>query len=421
MLVLTLVLGASQADTVALGPRLSLEAVVARTLAYSPGVAGARGALRDASAARRVALGAYLPSLSLNSSGGWSDQTSVSSLSPASATSSYGAGLATSIDLFTGGRRGAQRSAAASYTRAADAGWVFARYAAMLAAKQGYFAVLRARELVRVADEFVAATELGLTYATDRETTGTATRSDVLRARLALAAARRQWLAAQDTLAMAGAALGRLVGADGPVDAEPAATLDATPLALSDSALRALAPAVAPGVVAAEAQAAVDAAIVREAKSLYLPTIAVGAGYTWANGSRVSTATRPGWAVALTTSFPLFNGFVREAAVTQAEAIAEVATVVSADAKRLTRAEAQRLLGSLHVAEQDIALTRASVGLAREDLRVIQARYRSGIATILDVLASQTALVQSELDLVSAQFTYQVARASLEALLGRDL
>jgi outer membrane protein TolC len=298
---------------------------------------------------------------------------------------------------------------------------VFERYSAILTAKQGYFAVVRARELVRVALEFVAETELGLTYATDRAGTGTATRSDVLRARLALAGARRQWLAAQDTLAMTGAALGRLVGADGPVDAEPPASLDPTPLALSDSSLRALAPLVAPVVVAADAQTVVGRALVRVSRSQYIPTISAGAGYSWANTSGTSSANRPGWAFAITTSFPLFNGFVREATVTQAEAAADVAKVASADARRFIRAEAQRLLGSLHVSEEDIGLTRESVRLAREDLRVIQARYRSGIATILDVLASQTALVQSELDLVSAQFTYQVARASLEALLGRDL
>ena len=79
------------------------------------------------------------------------------------------------------------------------------------------------------------------------------------------------------------------------------------------------------------------------------------------------------------------------------------------------------ILQRLHVAEQDITLTREAVRLAGEDLRVIQARYRAGIATILDVFTSQTALIQAELDLVSARFTYQVARASLEALLGRDL
>jgi outer membrane protein TolC len=329
--------------------------------------------------------------------------------------------VSASLDLFTGGRRGAQRSVADADSRAMDAGWVFTRYATILTAKRGYFALLRGRELVRVAEEFVAVAELGLTYAADREATGTATRSDVLRARLALAAARRQWLAARDTFAVAGAALGRLVGADGPVDAEPLASLDPTPLALSDSALGAMAPVVAPQVAAADAQAAAGSALVRVYRSQYIPTISAGAGYSWANTSTTVGTTRPGWAFAITTSFPLFNGFVREASVTQAEAAAEVARVASFDTRRFVRAETQRLLGSIHLAEQDIALTRESVRLAREDLRVIQARYRSGIATILDVLTSQTAFVQSELDLVSAQFTYQVARASLEALVGRDL
>src|SRR6267142_3474690 len=228
MLILAFVLAATQADTSALGPRLSLQTVVARTLANSPAITSAHGAVRDASAARRVALGAYLPSLSLSSSAGWNDPSSPASLSSTSPTNTYGAGVAASLDLFTGGRRAAQRSVADAETRAADAGWVFERYSTILMAKQGYFAVIRARELVQVAQEFVAAAELGFTYATDRAATGTATRSDVLRARLAVAASRRQWLAAEDTLAMAGAELGRLVGADGPVDVEPLASLDPT-------------------------------------------------------------------------------------------------------------------------------------------------------------------------------------------------
>ena len=62
-----------------------------------------------------------------------------------------------------------------------------------------------------------------------------------------------------------------------------------------------------------------------------------------------------------------------------------------------------------------------AVRVATEDLRVIGSRYRAGIATMLDLLTSQQSLVQAELDLVSARFTYQVTRATLAALLGRDL
>jgi outer membrane protein len=373
-----------------------------------------------------VALGAYLPSLSLVSSAGWSDQTvsgvgTVATLTPTGGMNTYGAGFAAALDVFTGGRRGAQRSQAEAISQAADAGFVQQRYTTILVAKQGYYDVLRAHELVRVAMEAVAQAGLGLGYARDRERAGTATRADVLLAELALSTARRRELAARDTLSLNSAALGRLVGANAPVDADPLTALEPAPLALSDSGVLTVAPAAAPAVAQTQALAHANAAAARAAKSLYLPTIAVGAGYNWANESRVPGALRSGWIVAFTTSFPLFNGFLRESSVTQAEVAAEVATVTAADTKRLARAQAQQLLGRLHVAEQDITLTREAVRLGTEELRVIQARYRAGIATILDVLTSETTLTQAELDLVSAQFTYQVARASLEALLGRTL
>jgi outer membrane protein TolC len=414
-----------QPDTAALGPRLSLETVVARTLAYSPGVASAQGSVRDAAALRRVTLGAYLPSLSLVSSAGWSDQTTslgtVPTLTQTGGMNTYGGGFAAALDVFTGGRRGAQRSQAEAISQAADAGFVQQRFVTMLVAKQGYYDVVRAHELVRVAMEAVAQAGLGLGYARDRERAGTATRADVLLSELALSTARRRELAARDTLSLTSAALGRLVGANAPVDADLPTTPEPTPLALSDSGLLAAAPADAPAVAQTQALVSATAAAVRASKSQYLPTIALGAGYNWANESRVPGALRSGWIVAFTTSFPLFNGFQREASVTQAEVAAEVATTTAADTRRLARAQAQQLLGRLHVADQDITLTREAVRLGTEELRVIQARYRAGIATILDVLTSQTALTQAELDLVSARFTYQVARASLEALLGRTL
>jgi outer membrane protein TolC len=130
---------------------------------------------------------------------------------------------------------------------------------------------------------------------------------------------------------------------------------------------------------------------------------------------------RPGWIVELTTSFPLFDGFVREQTVTQAEVASDVATVFALDTRRLVGASAVQLLGNLHVDEHDIELSRESVRLATENLRVFRLRYNAGIATILDVLTAQTSLVQAELSLVSAQFHYRSTRASLDALLGRQL
>jgi outer membrane protein len=48
-------------------------------------------------------------------------------------------------------------------------------------------------------------------------------------------------------------------------------------------------------------------------------------------------------------------------------------------------------------------------------------RYRVGAATILDLLISQTALTTAEVNLVQSRFNYLIARAQLEALVGRSL
>jgi outer membrane protein TolC len=61
------------------------------------------------------------------------------------------------------------------------------------------------------------------------------------------------------------------------------------------------------------------------------------------------------------------------------------------------------------------------VDLSREDLRVSQERYRLGLATILDLQSAQITLLEAEVNLIRAQFDYQLGLARLEALLGTDL
>jgi outer membrane protein len=406
----------------ALGPRLPLETVIARTMAYSPTLAGASGFVRTARSAQRVAWGAYLPTVSASALAGRSNQGVASvGTSDVGPQGAYGGGVAASLPLFTGGFRSAVRREAAATAQAADAGLLHQRFATRLLAKQGFFEVLRGHELVRVGHDAVTVAGTSYSYATARERAGTATPADVLQAELALSTARRQLLAAQDTLNTAAAALGRLVGADGLVDAEPPANLDPTALPLGDTAIVAVAVHDAPAVRQAEAEVTATHAAVRASKAQYAPTIAATTGYDWSNNGRVSGAPRQGWVVEVGASLPLFNGFVREDSVTRATVAAEVAAVTSADTRRFSGAQARQLLGSLRVAEQDVALTIEAVRVATENLRVVSVRYRNGIAIILDLLTSQQSLVQAELDLVSARYNYQVTRAALEALLGREL
>jgi outer membrane protein TolC len=401
---------------------LDLETVVARALAVSPFVVAGDEQVRVARSEKRVATGAYLPSLAATSTALQSNVITPSPTLPGPANAAaYSAGLASSLDVFTGGRRGAERARAEADISASTATAVTQRYAVTLAASRAYYEALRGSDLVSVAQARVARAERGLKYAQDRVRAATATRSDELRARLELTTGRQQLLAARDTLQASAYALGRLVGSNGPVGAAPPPSLEPRPLLLSDSAIVTLAAAAAPTVQAAEAQSLAADAGVRSARTQYVPNLRVTGGYNWAATSQVLGAVRPGWTLAIGTSYPLFNGFQREDAITRADASAGIAASFSRDATRQARAEAARLVGALHIAEQNVVLAGEAVTAAQEDLRVQTERYRAGISTALDRLTSELAVTQAELGLVAARYNYQVTRATLESLLGRKV
>ena len=399
---------------------LDLVVVIARAISVSPAVALGEAALRTAHSETRVANGAYLPSLTATSNALRSDVSTASGLGGGGVTS-YSAGLASSLELFTGGRRGAERVRSRADLDAAQAVDVSQRFQVTLAAERAYYEALRGGDLMTVADARVARAARGQRYAQDRVRAGTATKSDELRARLELTTARQQALAARDTLQAAAYALGRLVGADGPIGARTPPSLDQRPLAMTDTEIVQLAVSSAPLVRTAEASARATEAATRAARSLYAPDIRLLGGYNVANQTSIIGATRPGWQLGVGTSFPLFNGFQREDAVTRSEALADVSRVSALDAARSVRADASRLLSALRFAQENTALASDAVTAAREDLRVQTDRYRAGIATSLDRLTSELAVTQAELGLVAARYNYQVTRATLEALVGRAL
>ena len=85
------------------------------------------------------------------------------------------------------------------------------------------------------------------------------------------------------------------------------------------------------------------------------------------------------------------------------------------------QAELTTRLAELDAARTRIEITQTSVAAATEDLRVQQERYRLGASTIVDLLTSQEALNQAEVDVVNARFDYLRAKAQIEALIGRNL
>lgn len=413
-------LGAQGADAV----EMTLDEAIEAALRHHPAMVQSRGGVRSAEVGERTAIGSFLPSLSFSTG---ASLASTERFNPTTNTTvtgsndSYSAGLSAGVDLFTGGRRGAELDRSRAETESAMASLVQQQYAVTLAVKRAFFEALRADDLIRVANARVMRAQEGLEAAERRMNAGTATRSDVLRAQLERTDARQALLEAEAQKRSASYVLGRLVGREGPVSARLDEALEPRPLTLAESEIVELVMESAPTVRSAAAAVRAGDAAARAARAQYLPSLRLSGGYDWFNQDAAFTGGRTSWSMRLGMSYPIFNGFSREAAVDRAEIQADVARAQLRDSQRAARAEVERLLAGLALARERITLAEEALQVSEEDLRVQQERYRLGASTILDQIASQLNLAQAEVNLIAARYDYQIARAELEALAGREL
>jgi outer membrane protein TolC len=404
---------------------VSLSEAIRRALDVQPGMVQARGSARSAGAGLRAATGAFLPSVTTSGSatraGGSRFNASTNQIVSAATNSTYSGSLSLTLPVFDGFQRFADRSAAAATQDASDAGLVNQRFQVTLATKQVFYTALANDELVRVADAQVRRAQQQLQIAVEKLRAGSATRSDSLRATVDYGNARISLLQARANLATAQANLGRQVGVDGLVRAAPDTTLPTFP---DTTGLRGAVDHSAPGILQAEAQARAASAQVTSTRASYFPsfTTTLSGGYSgleWPWTGFDSYADN--WSLRLSFNWTLFNGFARERQLTQAFVAKDNALATAADERRRVRAALTQQLATLSTAFEQIAIARANVAAATEDLRVQQERYRVGAATILDLLTSQAALTQAEVGSVQRRYEYLVARAQLEALVGRTL
>jgi outer membrane protein TolC len=233
--------------------------------------------------------------------------------------------------------------------------------------------------------------------------------------------ARLDLIQSQTDLATAEAGLGRLIGQTGRVRAVDDSAFNQVQPAVDTSALRQEAEARSPRIQTAIAGATLAQANLKASRAAYWPSLTLGANTSW-NASRANDyAFFNQRQLNLQLSWALFNRFDRELAIAQREATLDVARATADDERRAVDAELTQRLAELAAARDKIDITATSVSAANEDLRVQQERYRLGASTIVDVLTSQEALNQAEVDVVNARFDYLRAKAQLDALIGRSL
>jgi len=403
--------------------QVTLQEAIQRAFQVQPAMVQARGDQSNASAQRLAAVGAFIPTVTVNSSAFRQSQASIVNGLPAQAgTYQYNTGLTLNVDLFDGLRRIQRYRNAAATAEAANAGYTNQTFQVTLQTKQAFYNALATEELVRVAESQVVRARQQLQISVEKLHAGSATRSDSLRSTVDYGNARIALLQAQANLASAQANLGRQIGIDSLVRAVPDSTLPALP---DSTGLRAAALENSPQVIQAQAQASALAASVWDQRSQYLPTLSV----TYSTSSQGLTQPWQGFTppnrnlnqLRFGLSWTIFNGFAREQQLTSAAVQRDVANARMEDTRRQVNAALTQQLAAAATAFEQIDIARANLAAATEDLRVQNERYRVGAATILDLLTSQAALTQAQVNLVQTRYNYLIARAQVEAVLGRTL
>ncbi|HEU4799516.1 MAG TPA: TolC family protein [Gemmatimonadales bacterium] len=408
---------------------VSLTEAIERAESVQPNVVQAEGAVANAEARMRQAgLGAWLPSLTFSSSMNQSYSGVPARVDPntglqvGSSSGSVNARLSSSVDLFTGFRRGAESRAARADRDAADASLVDTRFQQRLTTTNQFFDALAARQLLAVRQASVRRAEEQLKVSINKLNAGSATRSDSLRSRVTLGTAQLALIQAQADLATAEAELGRLIGESGRIAAQDDSSFYQVRGPGADtSALRMEAESRSPRVQAARADADAAQASLSASKSDYWPSLSLSANTGYSGSSSRDYSLYGNRGLGLSLSWPLFNGFQRETSIEVQRNAAEVAQAQAAEAGRSVASDVTAQLANLEASVARIRITQVSVLAAQEDMRVQQERYRLGASTIVDVLTSQEALDQAEVEAVNARFDYLRAKAQMEALIGRTL
>jgi len=413
---------------------VSLRDAIELAAKNSPAAVSARGLDRNAAAARRQAVGSYVPNVNLSAGTGRTQGTTINNFN-GQLTSlsgnpwSYNNGLALNVELFDGGRRWSEIQRIRATADVADVSAVSARFDASLQVKQQFYAALAARESSAAAKAQLEQAEQQLKASTARLAAGVATKSDSLRSAILVGNARLAVLTAENDLRVANASLTRVAGSTTTITASPDDTLD-TPLTLpTDEELATLA-GDGPAVRLALSNVAVARAAKRSQKSTYLPTLTMSynyafsqnaAGFVGRNMFLVGGNNASRQTMNFNIAYQLYNGFSRETQTVQADVALTNAEAQLRDVQLAARQNLTSFVRSLENAQARVQVQLAAVAASEEDLRVQQQRYGLGASTLLDLLTSQTQLNQARQALIQARLDGRIARAQLSSLVGREL
>jgi outer membrane protein len=346
---------------------------------------------------------------------------------------------------------------------------------------QQYLASLKAKAEAELQDTLVVTSRQQLELARARAAVGAGTQLDVTRAEVTLGQSEVQAIQAHNTAEVEKLRLFSLMGVSQPAAVTLTSEFPVTEPEFDVEQLLQLAERQNPALQALRARDRASDVGVKQARSLYLPSLSISTGwggYTYENTNpdflvqqaqagvtssrsqcflldsiRVGAGLSPSglncgnitfteadrqallsgneqfpfdfqkqpFSLTASVSIPIFDGFTREQRVQEAVAARSNAQYRTRARELQLRQEVTAAYLTLRTAQQTVTLQQQNAIKAREELRLAEERYRVGASTFLDVTNARASFERAETERIAAIYDYHSAYAALESAVGRPL
>ena len=412
---------------------LTLDEAVAMALRQNPFFLATQERELQAKSQVRSAVSRFLPSLDVQGTNTLDEKLFVlefPSLVPGQPpqrisidfTKNYQTALSFSLPLFAGGRLVAGYKQANYGLEASRESVRLSEQETVFNVKRSFYGYLLAREFSSVADEALGLAEKFTENVKNLYEVGMASKFDLLRSEVQVANLKPQAIRARNSVEVAALGMKTVLGIAVETPVEIKGELAAPPLDPVSEAIVEEALAARPELRQLEYQRRMAGEMLKMARGSMMPTVGIGGIYNlWSD----SLSFRKGswqnyYAINLSVTLPLFNGFEARAQIGQSKAVLRELEWTRKGLSDAIAFEVRQAVLDRNQARETLLSQEKNVEQAREAVRIAELNYAEGLATNLDVSTAQVALSQARTNYSQALYDCVISQAQLEKAAGRS-
>lgn len=331
----------------------------------------------------------------------------------------YEVGIHGRLNLFNGGRDYLRRRMAETGLQISQMDRDTIKNGLVTSVIHAYYSALAAERYVAISGDSVKTVRKELEMVTVRYEAGGALKSDVLSLKVALAQSEEDLIRARNNHSLSISSLANLLGLDPDTPIQLAGN-DQAPIQVPDLYEKALVTAFArrPELQKTRLQVIQSRMNLDVARSEYLPRLDAQAKTYFDDPDFSFDWDRRNWTAGIILNWDLFTGFGTKSHVDRAHAVLK--EMLGADRK--TTLAVQLQLKGTYLKHQEAKarwdVSRASVALSEESLRLVQKQYEGGSATITRYLEAELARNRTRLRAATAFYDREKTAAAIGRAMG---